>query len=281
LKTPVDGQSELHPTIGTTMSISDISGLQRPPAQRARENGPPHFATATLETPASVPLLPFDDSDTEAGEQYRLLRTSIRFHPAAPKVIAISSPMPGDGKTTTAINTAAILALKEGSQVLLIDGDLRQQGVGRAIGLKTEYGLSDVIAGKCALQAAVVRTEKIPGLLVLTAGAAAINPAELLDSDSFRALVSTLKAQFSYIVFDTTPVTAVADFKLVQQVSDGFVLVVRPGHTNRSEFQKALEIEPRQKLLGVVINAFQEWFLYRHPGGYYYRRPMARAAARP
>lgn len=260
----------------------DYQGLKLqsipPPAANAAEdgkrrvNGVSPFPVATLDISSDAPILPFDGSDCDAAEEYRLLRTNIRFHAAAPQVIAISSPMPGDGKTITAINTAGILALKDRSRVLLIDADLRQQGLSRALGLKTAHGISDLISGKCAADDAIVRTDRIPGLHVLTAGGVADNPAELLDSDAFRSLVSALKPQFSYIIFDTTPVSAVADFKLVQEVSDGFILVVRPDSTNRTELRKALELEPRQKLLGVVINAFQEWFLYRQPGSYYYYR---------
>lgn len=257
--------------------VAEASGDRGASAQRIRTTDT-DFRVARLEIGKRVPILPFDRSDTEASEQYRVLRTNIRLHPAAPKVIAISSAMPRDGKTVTAINTSAILALKEDSRVLLIDGDLRQQGVARTVGLQTEFGLSDLIARKCTPAEAIVVTDQIPNLHVLTAGTVASNPAELLDSDSFRSLISTFKAQFSYIIFDTPPITAVADFKLVQQVCDGFILVVRPDFTNRFEFVKALEIEPREKLLGVVVNAFRKWFLFRHPGGYYYRSRGSQAA---
>lgn len=231
------------------------------------------FRTVPLKIPNGLPLIPFESEDSEAAEQYRILRTNIRQHPANPKVIAISSPMPGDGKTITSINAAAVLAMKEGSRVLLIDGDLRQRAVGRSLGLEVEFGLSDLIQGDCGIDQAIVRIERIPNLHVLTTGAVDANASELLDSDAFRALVERLRREFSYIVFDTTPIGAVADNQLVQQVCDGLILVVRPDYTNRSEFQKALEVGPREKLLGIVINAFQEWFLYRQPGSYYYRRP--------
>ena len=258
--------------------VAEASGDHGISSRRVRTTET-EFRTTTLKIGKRVPILLFDRSDNEAAEQYRLLRTNIRLHPAAPKVIAISSAMPRDGKTVTAINTSAILALKEDSRVLLVDGDLRQQGVARTLGLQTEFGLSDLICRKCTSADAIVVTEQIPNLHVLTAGTVAENPAELLDSDSFRSLISTFKAQFSYIVFDTTPITAVADFKLVQQVCDGFILVVRPDSTNRSEFLNSLEIEHREKLLGVVVNAFRKWFLFRHPGGYYYRNRGSQAAA--
>jgi capsular exopolysaccharide synthesis family protein len=205
-----------------------------------------------------------------AGEQYRLLRTNILQHSARPKALAISSATPGDGKTISAINIAGILALKSEPTVLLVDADFRRGSIAKVLGLDASPGMSDILEGHCSIEKAIVRVEQLPNLHILPAGTTTSKPTELLDSALFRWLVKALRDQFSFVIFDTTPTAVVADFKLVQQVCDGVLLIVRPDHTDRRALLEALEMEPRDKLLGTVINNFEDWFLWKNDDNYYY-----------
>lgn len=220
---------------------------------------------------AAGPLCPFDGSDPRTAEQYRVLRTNLLLHPAKPRMIAVSSSSPGDGKTVTTLNLAGTFALKSEGNVILVDGDLRKREVATRLGISAEPGLADVLSGNCSLDDAIVRIEEMPNLLVLPSGRVDGNPAELLDSPRWNHVAATLRAHFSYVLIDTTPIAAVADFQLVQQSSDGVVMVLRPDHTQRARFKKALtHIEPK-KLLGTVLNAVPDWFLWNtRDHDYYY-----------
>jgi capsular exopolysaccharide synthesis family protein len=199
-----------------------------------------------------------------------MLRTNLVQHPAQPHVLAISSATSGDGKSTTTINLGGTFALKSESNVLIIDADLRRCSVAASLGLEVGRGLTDVLRGECAVDDAIVRLDQMPNLHVLASRRSTTNPAELLDSPAWKNLIQDLRERFSYILIDTTPMQAVADFKLVQQVVDGVVMVVRPDHTSRPALERALTTAD-DKLLGLVVNAYEDWFLFdsSHNYGYY------------
>jgi capsular exopolysaccharide synthesis family protein len=243
------------------------------PALVSRSSG--DYRIVSLSIPAGVPVFPFDGLDGRAAEQYRLLRTNVLQHAMKPQVIAVTSATPGDGKTITSINLAGILALKSDYSVLIIDADLRHSAVTGALGIDAEPGLGDVLAGRCTLEDAIVQIDAMPTLHVLPAGQVSLNPAELLDSQLFRAIMAALREHFTYIVVDTTPIGVVADFKLVHQVCDGAVLVLRPDHTKRSSFMRAFAVDSPFKILGTVINESQEWFLAKNEEYHEYYGPTS------
>jgi capsular exopolysaccharide synthesis family protein len=247
---PVIPQPELREALGVTGGIREIP----------------------LAIPASLALLPFEDPHAHAAEQYRILRTKLSHHPMRPKMMVVSSANPGDGKTFTAINLAGVLSLKGDAEILLVDGDFRRSAVYKQLGLPQGPGLSEVILGTCQLDEAIVQAQQFPNLHILVNGRLEnMNPSELLDSPHWRALCQSARRRYQYIVVDTPPVSAVTDFELIQMAADGTVLVVRPEHTNRSACFKAIEAVPREKLLGVILNCAQPWFLDKSEGyGYGY-----------
>jgi len=237
----------------------------------------PHAAAAharvlPLQVQSTAPILIFDQQKSRAGEQYRILRTKILHHPINPRLILISSPGPGDGKTVTAINLAGALSLKSESKVLLVDSDFRRSSVHKELGFPVSPGLSDVLSGSVALEQAVIRTQQYPNLYVLTAGEGRRNPSELLDSGMWRTLVARLRKEFQYIILDSPPIAAVADYLLLQEVCDGVVVVIRPDHTNRKMCKSTLETVPPQKMIGAIMNCVEDWFLsgVASTSGYYY-----------
>ena len=215
-----------------------------------------------------APLFPFEDSHSAAAEQYRIIRTKVLHHPRQPRLIVVSSASIGDGKTVTSINIAASIALRADRNVLLVDADLRRPRVAAALEIPISPGLSEVVAGRISLESAVVRAEQFPNLYILPAGDQEQNPADLLDSGRWRSLVEQMRARFDMIVVDATPVSVVADYELMQLVSDGIILVIRPGHTNRTACARVLETVPKEKLLGVVLNFLKETWFWK-PNSYY------------
>jgi capsular exopolysaccharide synthesis family protein len=148
-------------------------------------------------------------------------------------MIAISSAGSGDGKTTSAINIAGALALKQDMRVLMVEGDLRQGSISAQLGIEATPGLAEVLSGLCSLDEAIVQTENLPNLHILPGGRTLANPAELLDSPAWRAMAPDLRERFHFVVVDTTPIGVVADYDLIQAVCDGTVVVLRPDHTDR------------------------------------------------
>lgn len=217
-----------------------------------------------------------------AGEQYRIARTRIVQRLSKPFVLVISSPGVGDGKTLTAQNLAVALALRGEERTLLLDGDLRKGAVHGRLGIAPQPGLAEVLLGACGWEQAMVRLEKPPQMYVLPAGEPKRNPSELLSLSGWPELAGKLRKHFDYVIVDSPPVSLLADFDLIAAVCDGVVLVVRPNHTDRSLCQAAFH-KVRPKLTGVLINAAEEWFLWKKgPRRYYdhYRSTAGHAAAR-
>jgi capsular exopolysaccharide synthesis family protein len=228
------------------------------------------YRVAPLRIPAGLPILPFDGTDAKAAEQYRILRTNLLQYPTHPKLVAITSPTSGDGKTITTINLAATLALKGDLRVLIVDADLRSPSVANSMGIDARPGLGEVLRGECSLEEAIVQVEQLPSLYVLPAAHDEANPTEMLDSARCREVFAALVEQFAYVIVDTTPVGTVADFKLVHQLCQGTLVVVRPDHTQRSAFLKAIQVELKDKLLGLILNAYPKWFLWKKHEDYRY-----------
>jgi capsular exopolysaccharide synthesis family protein len=271
----VEPQSEQYPHV----RMETQSGAASPPKADAQatpqappDKAPPLAAilTLSLRLPSPSPLLPFEDGQWRPSEQYRILRTKISQHPKQPHLIVVSSPAPGDGKSVSAVNTAGALSLKSEGQVLLLDADLRKSAIHLLLGLPESPGLADVLKGTSTLEQAVVHIQEFPNLFVMSAGTPAGNPVELLDSAPWPDLCARLRSLFRYVILDSPPVGAVADYDLIQAVCDGVILVVRPDHTNRLLCQKSLENIPKTKFLGVLLNCVPDWSPAKGVGADYY-----------
>src|SRR5580658_723516 len=260
-----DGQSQSFP-VPDAAALPDNS--VRATVAAPSFPGPAGFRLVSMQPPADVPSISFDTAE-QAAESYRIIRTKIVQAPRAPRLICISSSTPGDGKTVTAINIAGSLALKRETTAVLVDTDLRRPRLSGLLGIPPSPGLAEVLAGSCSVQDTVVQVAELPSLYFLPAGRSSINPTELLDSDRWRSVVKWLHNTFTFVILDSPPVGMVADYDLIQSVCEGILLVVRPGHTNRKLLQKAIDQMPPEKLLGAVVNAVDDWFLWRAHGHYY------------
>lgn len=193
------------------------------------------------------------------AEAYRMIRVNVTFsHAVKPrKTMMVTSPAPGEGKTTTAVNLAAALA-EEGKRTLLIDADLRRSNVHRLLGLSSEVGLSSVLAGQAVLEEAIIPSG-IDHLDVLPAGPHPPNPAELLASQRMEKLLQALAESYDWVVLDAAPMLAVADPASLAPHMDGVLMVVKAGKTERHAIVEATGrlSEVQGDLLGVVVNCFR------------------------
>lgn len=182
----------------------------------------------------------FDKDSSAIAEAFRKLRTNLQFLAVdnPPRVIVLTSAIPSEGKSTTAINLA--LALAEGEQnVVLVDGDMRRPTLAKYLDLVGTVGFSTVLSGRATLEEATQKT-RFPGLSVLASGAIPPNPSELLGSQSAKRLLCELRAQFDYVILDSTPLLAVTDAAILAASADGVLLVARYGETKRDQLVHAV-----------------------------------------
>jgi capsular exopolysaccharide synthesis family protein len=204
---------------------------------------------------AKQPLVDADQHSARA-EAFRTLRTNLQFadvdHP--PRVIVVTSPLPSEGKSTSACNVALTLALG-GARVVLVDGDLRKPTVGKYLGISNAAGLTSVLAGRHELRDVVV-TYGRDTLAVLPSGPTPPNPSELLGSQQMVDLLTTLANHYDVVVVDAPPLLPVTDAAVLAAAADGAVLVLRHGKTRREEAQRAIQAleSVNAKLLGTVLN---------------------------
>jgi polysaccharide biosynthesis transport protein len=238
----------------------------------------------------AVELVTQTRPQSQMAESYRALRTSLLLSSlgAPPKVILVTSAMPQEGKTTTSINTAVVLAQK-GVRVLLIDADLRRPGIHKALGMGPRSGLSNVLTGSADLQQAITRSPLIPSLSILPAGTPPPNPAELLASSNTRDLLEGLRQAFDHIVIDTPPTLSVTDAVVLSTRADAVVLVIRSGKTTKQALRRARELLFRvnARVTGVLLNAVDlsspDYYYYyeyqgKYGGGYYQEEEVATSA---
>ncbi len=186
-----------------------------------------------------------------------LMRESAGAH--RPKVILVTSPGPSEGKTTIASNLAVALA-ETGRKVLVLDADFRRPRVHKVFGLPNTHGVGDLLNEKLPVAAAPretlgVRTA-VPNLLILPNGTRTENISMALYSPRFRALLQRLKTEFDTILIDAPPLLQVADARVISEMADGVVLVIRVGVTDKGSVQEALEQlrSDRAVVLGTVLN---------------------------
>ena len=199
------------------------------------------------------------DQRSPIAEAYRHLRTSMLLSSPghAPKVLVVTSCVPAEGKSTTAINLAVSLA-QTGANVLIIDADMRRPTIHASFGIENRRGLCNILANEMseAETLNLVQKEKESGLYLLTSGPIPPNPADLLGSEQMRKLLVGLGSSFNHIVIDTPPIASFTDGVLLSAISDGVILVIHANECSRKivqRSQRALQ-EVGAKILGVVLN---------------------------
>src|SRR5574344_1714769 len=171
------------------------------------------------------------DDNTPFGvrEAYRLIRANLQFicNHEGSKVICITSSVAHEGKSTISYNLSSVIA-EGGSKVLMIDADMRASNIQESLGLRTRYGLSDILAGKLGLEnySEAVKEMDDKGMLnVMVCGKYPPNPSELLASTRMKDLLDRLKKEYDVIIIDGTPLCMVSDILSLSPIIDGYVLV--------------------------------------------------------
>jgi capsular exopolysaccharide synthesis family protein len=198
-------------------------------------------------------------SKSAEAEAFRSVRTALYFsiRGEGHKVVQITSPSPGDGKTTLAANLAVSMA-QSGKRVLLVDADFRKPWVHKKFGLSNQLGLSIALAGEIEVSQAI-QESGIDGLWVIPCGPLPPNPAELLTSPRFKEVLDQLREQYDFVLVDTPPLLAVTDPAVVAPRVDGVLLTIRVSKNGRTQAERAKEILTTldAKILGVVVNGLE------------------------
>jgi polysaccharide biosynthesis transport protein len=286
-------------TVRTTEQAQMISALPSlgmiPLGSKSRNSGNGTNRLALTSSREVVELVTQVRPQSQMAESYRALRTSLLLSSlgAPPKVIMVTSARPQEGKTTTAINSAIVLAQK-GVRVLLVDADLRRPSVHKTLGMGPRSGLSNVLTGNATLEQAIAPSPILPNLFVLAAGSPPPNPAELLASSNMKDVLNELREQFDHVVIDTPPTLSVTDAVVLSPRVDAIILVIRSGQTTKQALRRARDIlmQVNAHVTGVLLNAVDltspdYYYYYEYQGKYsqYYQEdppePPAESQAPP
>ena len=212
---------------------------------------------ATPEPSNTTALAMITDARSPITESYRHLRTSLLLSSAGrpPKIILVTSSQPSEGKTTTGVNTAFMLA-QTGAEVLMIDCDLRRPRLHAQFGLGNTKGLTTWLSGEKNLEGLIQSCDKAPTLKILTSGPVPPNPAELLGSEEMRSLLNLLSGQYAHIIIDSPPAISFTDASILSTMVDGVILVVHGGRSSRAVVRRAKQqlLDVGAHVFGVVLN---------------------------
>lgn len=210
--------------------------------------------------------------DSFVAEQYRTLRQRLESLSAQRplRTLAIVSALPGEGKTSAAVNLAVVSEMHLDRRVLLVDCDLRKPKIHRALGITPTAGLAEVLTDQATIEDAI---QKVTGpafeggaLEVLPVHGQPPNPSELLSSGKMRTLCEELARRYDLVILDTPAALSLPDAKTVTDLSDGALLVVRADATPEEDVQNTLDLLDRRRIVGVVLNGSaidQSYYSYR------------------
>ena len=220
----------------------------------------------------STALAMVNDVRSPIAESYRHLRTSLLLSSAGqpPKTILVTSSQPSEGKTTTAINTAFMLA-QTGAEVLIIDCDLRRPRLHAQFEVSNAKGLTTLLSGERDLESSLQSYQKGANLKILTSGPVPPNPAELLGSEEMRKLLAKLSERFAHIIIDSPPAISFTDASILSTMVDGVVLVVHASRSSRAVVRRAKQqlLDVGAHIFGIVLNNVRLESQNYYYSGYY------------
>jgi succinoglycan biosynthesis transport protein ExoP len=220
-------------------------------------NGKPSHENVALATaPTEMAMAPAVQTDPDAVEAFRSLRTSILLSASpVPKLILITSALPGEGKTTTTLNLGATLA-SLGSRVVIVDCDMRRPACHRSAGVENKPGFVQCLTGHVTLKQAILPVPGVENLSVIPCGPMPPNPAEVLSSRVTGELLRALRNDFEYVLVDSPPLLSVADSRILATLTDAAVLVTRAFETPYDVVRRAraLLYGAGARILGVALN---------------------------
>jgi capsular exopolysaccharide synthesis family protein len=202
-------------------------------------------------------LITYEDPKSPISESYRTLRTNVTYASADKKIksLLISSPQPGEGKSTTTANLAIAFAQLR-RRTLLVDADLRKPVQHNVFDKPRGQGLAEYLIGEVNEVDSIIHPTKVDSLFIITAGDLPPNPSELLGSNRMSQLVKQLEQDWDMILFDSPPIVAVTDASMISAEIDAIAMVVKAGQTDRAAVDRALDTMRNVKapLIGVILN---------------------------
>jgi capsular exopolysaccharide synthesis family protein len=250
------------------LHLPTLALIPAPREQRrllARGPAAPEPGTATA-------LALIDDARSPVAEAYRHLRTSLLLSSAGqpPRTVLVTSSQPSEGKTTTAVNIATMLA-QTGAEVLVLDCDLRRPRVHAHFGMANSRGVTNYLSGDSNLSDLVQSSDRLPNLKVITSGPVPPNAAELLGSDEMRKLLYVLSEKFTHIVIDSPPAISFTDASILSTMVDGVMLVVHGGRSSRAVVRRAKQQlqDVGAHIFGIVLNNVKLEGMDYYYSGYY------------
>jgi len=262
VKSPGDVERELRLPVLAVIPINGRTATQRllPGTLHGHSNG------------SGRELLINTDGPSMQAEAYRHLRTSVLLSTPgrAPKTLLVTSSVPAEGKTTTVVNTAVVLA-QTGGKVLVIDADMRRPRLHQLFAMENNQGLSSLLSSDVSEIEilAMISQFKDTNVYLLSSGAIPPNPAELLGSEQMKRLLELVGRTFDYVVVDSPPIASFTDGVLISLLVDGVLLVVHGGKTSQQVVKRTRQIlhEIGAKIIGVVLNKID----VRSHSYYYYQ----------
>ncbi len=207
-----------------------------------------------------------------SSDQYRVLFAKVDLHcrTEGKKVVAVTSAVKGEGKTTTVSNMAVVAARDFGKRCLLVDGDFKNPSIHKFFNVTEETGLVDVVTRRCPLENAMKRGP-VENLTLLTMGYRPEKENRIWTSETIREVLKALRGWFDYVLIDAPPVLPLVDMNLIGELADGVLVVVRSGVTEEALLAQAVKSLGAPKIIGNVLNGVKhEWpSRYYHQYGYY------------
>jgi succinoglycan biosynthesis transport protein ExoP len=208
-----------------------------------------------VQLPAGGRLAQLTDSHSASADRFRFLRMRLRELRDLAKLrsMAVTSPLPGDGKST--VTTSLATALAEGGKhpTLLIDGDLHHSSVAKSLGIPLRSGLAECLQDNVDPMSEIRRLEPF-GFHLLQAGEARGNPTELLQSAALSAVMQRLAPHFDWIVADTPPILPLTDALSLSRQVDATLIVARADRTSRDAIEETIKLIGQKYVLGIVLN---------------------------
>jgi polysaccharide biosynthesis transport protein len=254
--------------IGLAFFIEYLDNTIKSPDDVEEEFGVPVLGVISLwkDKDKDIENVVVKEPNSLVAESYRSIRTAVELSSvnSTHRRLVVTSILPGEGKTTTAVNIAAAMARGE-KKVLLIDCDLRKPRIHKIFNLDNSKGVSTALSSSSDLK--VVHRGPLDNLDIIPAGPVPPNPSELLGSSKFSRVIENLSKTYDIIIFDSPPSLSVSDIFLLNKVVDGAVVVVRSGRTTLDAMKKGLKSmnDMNFPITGIVLNAVDH-----RKSGYYY-----------
>jgi capsular exopolysaccharide synthesis family protein len=238
-------------------ALAIVPALNKKQMQMEESTALTSASPGLLNSIALVSRLMVNNRHSAFAEAYRSIRTSILLSSAGtpPRTILVTSSQPGEGKTTTAINTAIALSQLK-ARTLIIDADMRRPSMHKIFGITNSQGLSTYLSSNEVELGTLIQKLPLPDLYLLPCGLIPPDPAELVSSGKMKELLEILALDFQYIIIDSPPLINVSDPVVLSTLAEGVIFVVKGGDTKRSIVRRARQelAAVRARVIGVVIN---------------------------